>query len=462
MKPQRIPSRRLMTSSMSIPSTSLEMPCKLPLHPPMTLRDLSLLSSTSISIIWEQTPLGLKLNSISVNLPIVIYLHLYHAAVSFASGHIPSGTRIVCNEGVRTLLGLKKLVSLLIMTMSLYIFSASPGYTLLRDSREERVENGRMKNVSAWYENGQALLPESPGQTVKATQNNSPLPALEAAFKADTVSNTAAPAQDSALISLEQARLRDEKIRETTIQGGLSVKNMTGYQLDMGKLLLTPPDIKMPADDMQILVIHTHASEAYTPAGLDTYEASDESRTEDTKYNIVRVGDELCAILEEAGLKVIHDRNIYDYPSYTGSYTRSGDAVQSWLAEYPGIKIVIDVHRDALGENGVVYKTMAEEQGVVASQIMLLVGTDESGLEHPGWQQNLSLALYLQRVVSAAHPTLMRPVELVPQRYNQHLSPGSIIMEVGSNGNTLQEALAAARLFARSAAPALTALVQGQ
>jgi len=158
----------------------------------------------------------------------------------------------------------------------------------------------------------------------------------------------------------------------------------------------------------------------------------------------------------------VHDRNIYDYPSYTGSYTRSGEAVQDWLAEYPGIKVVIDVHRDALGENGVVYKTMAEEQGVVASQMMLLVGTDESGLEHPGWQQNLSLALYLQRVVSAAHPTLMRPVELVPQRYNQHLSPGSIILEVGSSGNTLQEALAAVRLFGASAAPALSALVEQQ
>ncbi|MBQ3210484.1 MAG: stage II sporulation protein P [Oscillospiraceae bacterium] len=352
------------------------------------------------------------------------------------------------------MLGIKKLVSLLIMTMSLYIFSASPGYTVLRENRAERLESGRMKNVSASYLNGETLLPGS--TEVSLPYPVTSLPEIKAAMAVNEVKDKT----EGELVSIQQARQRDEHIRETTIQGGLSVKNQTGYQLDLGKLLISPPAIKLPADGVQILVIHTHASEAYTPAGLDTYVASDESRTEDTKYNIVRVGDELCSILEGAGLKVVHDRNIYDYPSYTGSYTRSGDAVQSWLAEYPGISVVIDVHRDALGENGVVYKTMAEEQGVVASQMMILVGTDESGLEHPGWQQNLGLALYLQRTVSARHPTLMRPVELVPQRYNQHLCPGSIILEVGSSGNTLQEALAAVRLFANAAAPALSALVQ--
>ena len=218
--------------------------------------------------------------------------------------------------------------------------------------------------------------------------------------------------------------------------------------------------VKLPAGEPQILIIHTHSSEAYTPAGLDRYEASDTSRTEDKEYNIVRVGDELTALLQQAGLNVIHDREIYDYPSYTGSYERSGAAVQSYLEQYPSIAVVIDMHRDALGANGVVYKTMAEESGVCASQVMLLVGTDDSGLYHPNWRSNLSLALYLQNAVSAAHPTLMRPVSLVQQRYNQHLTGGSLILEVGSSGNTLQEALAAIRLFADAAAPALLALVE--
>ena len=174
----------------------------------------------------------------------------------------------------------------------------------------------------------------------------------------------------------------------------------------------------------------------------------------------MRIGDELTEILTEAGLYVLHDRGIYDYPSYTGSYSRAGAAIEQYLESCPGIRIVLDIHRDALGENGVVYKTMAEEEGTTASQIMLLVGTDESGLEHPYWRGNLALALYLQNAVNSVCPTLMRPVDLVPQRYNQQLTPGSLIVEAGSSGNTLREALNAIRLFGRAAAPALAALVE--
>ena len=157
---------------------------------------------------------------------------------------------------------------------------------------------------------------------------------------------------------------------------------------------------------------------------------------------------------------MIHDRGVYDYPSYTGSYTRSGQAVAQYLKDYPSIGIVLDVHRDALGTDDVIYKTVAEETGSCASQVMLLSGTDESGLEHPNWRENLSLALYLQNAVLRVHPTLMRPVDVVPQRYNQQLCSGMLIVEVGSSGNTMQEALAAIRLFAEGAGPALLQLVE--
>jgi stage II sporulation protein P len=250
------------------------------------------------------------------------------------------------------------------------------------------------------------------------------------------------------------------EIRAATISGGLTVRNGTVYELDIGGILAEGPPQRLPAEGPQILIIHTHSSEAYTPAGLDRYEASDTNRTEDERFNIIRVGDELCGIYEAAGLQVLHDRGVYDYPSYTGSYGRSGASVEAWLAEYPGIAVVLDVHRDALGSEGVVYKIMAEESGAVASQVMLLCGSDASGLEHPNWRANLSLALYLQNAVNREHPSLMRPVELVPQRYNQHLSRGSLILEVGSSGNTLQEALAAVRLFGEATAPALLALVE--
>ena len=250
-----------------------------------------------------------------------------------------------------------------------------------------------------------------------------------------------------------------DAVVETTIEGGMRIKNETGYWVDAAELLAQGPGIVLPPDEPQILIIHTHSSEAYTQSGADRYSPSDDGRTEDTQFNVVRIGDELTEILTEAGLNVIHDRGIYDYPSYTGSYTRAGEAIAQYLESCPGIRVVLDIHRDALGSNGVVYKTMAEEEGTAASQIMLLVGTDESGLEHPNWRGNLAFALYLQNAANSVFPTLMRPVALVPQRYNQQLAPGALILEVGSSGNTLREALAAVRLFGRAAAPALLDLI---
>ena len=276
---------------------------------------------------------------------------------------------------------------------------------------------------------------------------------------------TAAPihAPASAAEEAEKARFAPSNANSAvamTIGATALIKNETLYQIDAAEIVKGGTSLRLSASGPQILIIHTHSSEAYTPAGLDRYEPSDNTRTEDDEHNIIRVGDELTRLFEQAGLRVIHDRGVYDYPSYTGSYTRSGAAVEQYLRDYPTISVVLDVHRDALGADGVIYKTVAEEAGTCASQAMLLVGTDESGLENPNWRENLSLALYLQNVLAAEHPTLMRPVALVPQRYNQQLCPGMLILEVGSSGNTMQEALAAARLFADSTAPALLALVE--
>lgn len=367
---------------------------------------------------------------------------------------------------------MKNLSAALVLLMSLYIFCASPMYAYLADYRAHSIESGRMANVTV-------DSPPAPDAVAMPAPSQSPSPgpatapaALGAyipeqdAYSSEPGDKVETYAADSAIeaelipaLAVTVTEQGEEQVVETTIEGGLAIKNQTGYQADVGKLLMQGPGLSFEPDKPQILVIHTHSSEAYTPAGLDKYEASDSSRTEDTNYNIVRVGDELCSILNSAGLETVHDRGIYDYPSYTGSYTRSGEAVENWLTEYPSIRMVIDVHRDALGSSGIVYKTMAEEEGVCASQVMMVVGTDESGLAHSGWRDNLALAVYLQRAVTAAHPTLMRPILLVPQRYNQHLTSGSIILEVGSSGNTLQEALAAVRLFADSAGPALAALV---
>lgn len=334
----------------------------------------------------------------------------------------------------------KRMIAAVLGLVCLYLLFAGQ----LNMRRELAIETGRMKNI-------EVVLPETkPPAATSAVSQPDPTPEPEQTEQPEELDET----------SYDPSPAANGSVRETTITGGLTIKNETNFEVDVQAILEEGTSVRLAAEGPQILIIHTHSSEAYTPAGLDRYEASDTNRTEDTAYNIVRVGDELTDILQAAGLNVIHDRGIYDYPSYTGSYGRSGAAVEEYLAEYPSISVVIDMHRDALGAGDTVYKIMAEESGVVASQIMLLVGSNESGLEHPNWRTNLSLALYLQQAADTAHPTLMRPVELVPQRYNQHLTGGSLILEVGSSGNTLQEALAAIRLFGNDIAPALLALTE--
>ncbi len=247
-------------------------------------------------------------------------------------------------------------------------------------------------------------------------------------------------------------------ILPTTIEGGMVVNNNTSYELDLEKLVSEGTSVKLASEGPQVLIIHTHGSEAYTPDITDDYASTDDYRTEDPQYSVIRVGDELASCLESYGISVIHDRSIYDYPSYTGSYRRSGAAIEEYLKEYPGISVILDVHRDAIGDGDVVYKTMAEAGGKPCSQLMLLVGTGENGLEHLKWQENLKFALMLQSAVVAKHPSLARPIALKKERYNQHLTTGSLILEVGSSGNTLSEALNAVRLFADAVAPVLKEL----
>ena len=241
--------------------------------------------------------------------------------------------------------------------------------------------------------------------------------------------------------------------------GGIYLYNRTGLDVDLAAAAAAPVNITLSGDGPQILIIHTHGSEAYTPDGTDIYEPSDNNtRTLDENYNMVRVGDEMERVFTELGLSVVHDTTLYDYPRYSGAYDRSAEAVKHYLEQYPTIKIVLDVHRDALvGEDGTVYKAVTRIDGVDTAQVMLVLGSSEGG-EHPSWMENLALACRLQESMNNLYPTLARPMTMRSSRYNQQLSTGSVLVEVGTHGNTLQEALSAARLFARSAGQVLLEL----
>ena len=232
----------------------------------------------------------------------------------------------------------------------------------------------------------------------------------------------------------------------------ISINNTTGLSVDVAALAAAEVDISLETGGPQILIMHTHGTEAYTMDGGDVYVPSDNSRTTDTNFNVVRIGEEIADILTEMGFSVLHDTTLYDYPAFSGAYDRSKAGVERYLAQYPSIRIVLDVHRDALvGENGETYKTLATVDGAETAQVMLVVGSNDTGLEHPHWKENLTLAIRLQGGMNALSPTLARPITIRTNRFNQQLTTGSLLVEVGSHGNTLQEALAAARLFARAA-----------
>ena len=208
----------------------------------------------------------------------------------------------------------------------------------------------------------------------------------------------------------------------------------------------------------QILIVHTHGSEAYTMPPGEEYEASGECRTTDCNYNTVRVGDELAATLEEAGLSVLHDTTLHDYPQYSGAYDRSLASINSYLEQYPTISFVLDIHRDAISDGeGNMYKVVSNVAGLNAAQMTFVIGTDGGGLEHPNWRENLKLAAAVQQNLLDDYPSLMRPITVRNSRYNQHVTTGSLLVEMGAAGNSLDETLLSARLLGQALAETILA-----
>ena len=232
-----------------------------------------------------------------------------------------------------------------------------------------------------------------------------------------------------------------------TVCGNVYINNGSSAALD-ASMLSGGYAASLGAQGPQVLIIHTHATESYTmPAGAE-YEASDTFRTTDTRCNMVRIGDEMAQVLTDAGISVVHDRSLYDYPSYSGAYNRSLASIESYLQKYPSISFVLDVHRDAVQDaNGNQFKLLCGEDRN-AAQLEFVIGSNGGGLSHEQWRENLKLACAVQETLYREHPTLMRPITVRNSRYNQHKTTGSLLVEVGTAGNSLEEAVNGARLFA--------------
>ena len=236
----------------------------------------------------------------------------------------------------------------------------------------------------------------------------------------------------------------------------VEISNEPGLPADPEALLPAPLDLLLADGQPRVLILHSHTTESFTQTG-DRYEETSPYRTLDPGHNMIALGNIVAEILTEAGIGVIHDTQFHDYPSYNGSYSHAAASTRAYLEEYPTIGLILDLHRDAADTPTGQMATNCSIGGEKAAQLMFVLGTDKR-LSHPDWEQNFSLALKLEILLEKENPGICRSLTLSKIRYNQHLGPYALLIEIGAAGNTLDQA----KLAARELGEALVLLAQMQ
>lgn len=223
------------------------------------------------------------------------------------------------------------------------------------------------------------------------------------------------------------------------------VKNSTGVSLDIEKYLNAPLGFEFEnSNKVQVLIVHTHTSESYMTYDAGYYHESFYPRSKDNSRNMVRVGEAIAESLRRNGIGVVHAEEMHDSPQYTGAYTRSYDTIMKYMEEYPDIKVVLDIHRDSIshGDQGGKVKPTFTYNGNKAAQIMIMAGCDPDGSkDFPFWEENLSFALKLQNTAEEMYPGMTRPLYFGNFAYNMNVNNGSLLIEIGTDANTLSEAV---------------------
>ncbi len=248
-----------------------------------------------------------------------------------------------------------------------------------------------------------------------------------------------------------------------TLPGGGLVWNCTNESPEVienagGRLPELRIELNSPLP--QVLIVHTHTTESFEPYQRSYFDSSFPYRSVDPEHNMTRVGEALAQRLAEQGISVLHDGTAHDYPAYTGAYDRSEETIRAALEEYPSIKVVIDLHRDAvISEDGSRTAPVAEINGRSAAQFMIISGCDDGRFGNmPHYEENLSLACLIQDSAESLYPGLSRPVLFDYRNYNQHITTGSLLIEVGSHANSLDEAVYTGELLGDCMAKALKQL----
>lgn len=312
--------------------------------------------------------------------------------------------------------------SVIVLAVAIRLLSAGFFQPLLAVLRQPNVVSFLMYLETGWLVRFTGQTPTEPVETAPPTQPEETVPQTQP--------------QEEALLSFSEQELEL-----------VSVQYHCGYRPDLEALMTQPLDWDLKNGEPAVLIVHSHATETYTGEGI-TYSGT--YRSLDEQYNMVSVGDEIARVLQEGGITVLHDRTLHDYPDYNSAYSAARNTIQDYLEQYPSIRMVLDIHRDASDSTEGQLITSATAGGQSSAQLMMVVGTDASGNYHPNWQENLSLALKLSALLEQTNPGICRPVDLRSERFNMDMTRGSLLVEVGAAGNTHQEALIAANALAQS------------
>lgn len=332
---------------------------------------------------------------------------------------------------------------LLLSVTSIYCFSFACSFVI----PTKAIINSEDKNVSVKTE-----LSSDSDQTKRETSSKAPT--SSATSKAVTAASkaTAKGKIETVKITSSAANLKYQKIY---------IKNSTSVNINLKTELIKGPKLRLKnTQKPQVLIVHTHTTESYMLEERAYYTDKDKTRTTNNNENIVAVGKVLKSTLEAKGIGVVHATEKHDYPEYTGAYSRTAETIKKYLKQYPTIKVVIDLHRDSMQEsNGTKKAVVTTVNGKKAAQVMLVSGCQDGAVTgFPNWRENFRLAIKLQQTMEVMYPSLARPILFTARKYNQNITTGSLLIECGTDANTLEQAKYSATLVGNALASTLNTL----
>ena len=316
------------------------------------------------------------------------------------------------------------------------------------------------KSISS-YDDDISLQVDSPAFSTGSSSSVSSQSSETSSSESSSSSEEQKPANAGPIVREQFLGSASSTVFTSSIGGW--IKNLTKHSVDeiQSQISQGPAFSFQNTSDPQVLIMHTHTTEGYESTTRDWYDPAYNSRTTDKSQSVVRVGDEIAKQLEAAGIGVIHDSTLHDYPNFPGCYDRSAVTIKNYLAKYPSIKVVLDVHRDAIERSdGTRVAPVANVNGKNAAQVMIISGCDDGTMNYPNYFLNLRFASLLQSQMEKDYPGFARPLLFDYRKYNQHLTSGSILLEMGSHANSLEEVIYAGELVGKSLSNALKTITK--